>query len=512
MARQGMQIFGQVNMKDGLSKIQAVQAWTALAAFLFVTATYAEIDADQLPFVTQHKGTFNGQALEYTATVGSTVVKDAGGRPTVRFVTTAYVRKDMDIAARPVLFVFNGGPSSASATLHMVGLGPKRIAVTQDPKRPAPDPARVVDNKQTVLDVADLVFIDPPETGFTRVLPSARREDFYSTLGDAGAVADFVETWSRDNYRERSPKFLLGESYGTLRAAVIAGRFAGTMPLDGVFLFGQTLNTVEATQRAKNALGYAANLPTLAAIASYHGKVDRKGKTPPAFIDVVYKWGMHEYLDALIAGRDLPEASRQRIAKQLQAWTGIGANYYLAHDLVITNVEFARELLKSRGLILGTYDARYTGPAPKAGEKAIDPFAKVEAATIPMLQAYFKNALDVTFSMSDYRESVPPDAAKDWKYTPTSGTGGPFSDYDYPAALDAAFAANPKFRLVIGTGIYDLTTTLGPARYLVAQSHYPADRVFLRQYEGGHMAYTNESALVAFTSDIRAWITGAPLK
>ena len=194
----------------------------------------------------------------------------------------------------------------------------------------------------------------------------------------------------------------------------------------------------------------------------------------------------------------------------MQDLTGIAADYYLAHDLVISKVEFARELLKEQGLILGTYDARYTGPAPKPGERAVDPFAKVQEATLPMLRAHFAERLGVTLPMSEYREGAP-NASQTWNYTPTGGAGGPFWDYDYQAAISKAFEANPRFRLMIGTGIYDLTTTVGPARYLVARSNYPAERVFLRQYEGGHMAYTNEPALKAFTADIRALVTGAPL-
>jgi carboxypeptidase C (cathepsin A) len=476
-----------------------------MAAFVWAGAVAAAPATG--PFVSRHTGAFGGETVTYVATVSETVLKNGIGQPTIRFVTTSYVREGVDAAQRPVIFAFNGGPSVSSATLHMVALGPKRVVVTQDPTLPAPSPHQLIDNVDTVLDVADLVFVDPAETGFTRALQAAKRESFYSTDGDAASVSEFVTTWIAANGREKSPKYVLGESYGTMRAAVMAGQLASTMPLDGVFLFGQAVNIVETTQRAKNALAYATNLPALAAVAAYHGKADRKGKSMSAFIDEVYAWGMGEYLQALIQARDLPAAKRQRIAERLARLTGISAEYYVAHDLVISKVDFAKELLKDQRSILGQYDARYVGPAPQPGAAPVDPFGKVTAAITPTLVEHMSKTLGVSWPMSDYRSSAP-GALDAWNWSASGGIGGPFLDYNYAAHLTKAFEANPRFRLMIGTGIYDLTTTVGPARYLVATSHWPLERVFLRQYEGGHMAYTHEPSLRAFCADIRAFVTG----
>jgi carboxypeptidase C (cathepsin A) len=477
-----------------------VAAMTILGVSL---PTPASAQSDALPITTQHRGTFNGVKLEYTATVEATNVAD----PDVRFVTTSYIRKDA-AQDRPVLFLFNGGPSSASSTLHIVGLGPKRIAVAQDITQPPPAP-RLLDNTYTVLDVADLVFIDPAETGFSRVSKPEARARVYSAFGDADSVAKFVEQWSREHGREKAPKFVLGESYGTIRAALMAERLAKTMPLAGVYLFGQAVNIVETTQRAKNAVSYATNLPTLAAIAAYHGKADRAGKSIEQLIDDTYAWGTNEYLHALLKGRELPDADRQRIAQKLQALTGISTQYYLQNDLTITKVAFARELLRDRKQIVAQYDARYSGaapaPVPDPGQRGADPFFAAIASQTPLFTSYLQDTLGIK-SAHDYRQSAPDTG--DWKYDPTGGAGGPFWDYDYQSSLDKAFAANPSFRLAIGTGIYDLTTTIGPARYLVAQSRFPKDRVSLHQYEGGHMAYTNEAALAKFAADVRAFITG----
>jgi carboxypeptidase C (cathepsin A) len=480
-------------------------AATAAAGAALAAGSAAAQAAAGAPFITKHRGTFGGQAVDYTATVGETVISDAKGQPTLRMVTTAYVRAGADPKGRPVLFAFNGGPSSSSSTLHMVAIGPKRIAIAEDPRAPAPPPS-YADNPLCPLDACDIVLIDPAETGFSRILPAGKRDYFYSVNGDAQSVSDFIVTWSRANGREASPKYVLGESYGTMRAAVMAGQLAKTMPLEGVFLFGQAVNMIETSQRARNALAYATNITALAAIAAYHGKAQTRLKEPAAIVDAAYAWGMGEYLQALLKGGDLPMAERRRIAERLQAMTGISAGYYLDHDLAITKIAYGRELLKDQGLMLGMYDARYVGPAPQPGQRPVDPMDKVRAPIEPMVQTYLASELGVTWPMADYRAIAP--HSNEWTWSGTLGPGGPFLDFDYPARISEAFRANPKFRLMVGTGYYDLTTTIGPARYLVTQSDWPRERVIQRQYVGGHMAYTVAASHRAFTDDIRAFVSG----
>ncbi|HEY9236967.1 MULTISPECIES: S10 family peptidase [Phenylobacterium] len=490
---------------------------TAAAALVLLVGTAPLAHARNAPaaleqaapiaFATHHSGTFNGQKIKYLATVGETIVNNDEGEPVVRFVTTSYVREGVkDQASRPVIFLFNGGPSTASAWLRMGAFGPRRISAPQDPKAEIPKPYKVVDNTYTVLDVADLVFIDPPETGFSRVLPAGKRADFYEVDGDAAAVSRFVETWLKANGREASPKYLLAESYGTLRATVMAGDLAKTMPLDGVMLFGQAVNMIETSQRPGNPISFATNITALAAIAAYHGRADTQGKPIAEFVDEAYAFGMGEYLQALVKGNELPAAERQRIAQRLQAFTGISADYYLAHDLIISKVDFVKELLKDQGQVLGMYDARYAGPAAAPGQRPTDPFGKVSDMVEPALKEHLAKDLGVTLPASDYRMAAPD--TRNWDWSPTSGIGGPFNDFDYQANFAAALKAKPDFRLMIGTGLYDTTTTVGPARYLKAKGVLPPDRVQLRQYEGGHMSYTNEDALKAMTSDVRAFVTG----
>lgn len=458
-------------------------------------------------FVTHHSGTFNGQKLKYTATYGETVITDQAGTPTLSFMTTSYVREGVkDVAKRPVIFLFNGGPSSASLWLHMGAFGPKRLTAPTDLTAALPQPYKAVDNSYTVLDVADLVFVDPAETGFTRVLPGGKRADFYSSSGDGKSVSRFVEAWLKANGREASPRYVLGESYGTIRAAVMAGELAKTKPLDGVIVLGQAINMIETSQRPRNALSFATNITALAAIAAYHGKADTGGKSVAEFVDAAYAFGMGEYFDALTKGAALPADQRQAVARKLQAFTGISADYYLAHDLIITKVDFRTELLKDKGLVMGMYDARYVGPAPAPGQRGADPFDKVSDQVAPLMREHLAKELGVTLDPTQYRTLAP--ETQGWVYNRTSGQGGPFDDFDYQSNFGAALKANPKFRLMIGTGRYDLTTTIGPARYLATHGDLPPERITLHDYEGGHMTYTNEAALKALTDDVRAFVAG----
>ncbi len=477
----------------------------ALAPMTVLAAPAAGDQTAPARFVTEHTGTFHHQPVRYTATVAATVIDQDPAIPPVSLFTTAYVRTDVaDRAGRPVVFFFNGGPGAPSDWLNLGAFGPKRLAISPDTNAPAPVAPALVDNDRSPLDVADLVFIDPAETGFSRVLPGGDRARLYTTAGDAQSIADLIAAWLKANGREASPRYLVGESYGTIRAALVAGLMSKSLPLDGVVLVSQAVNIIETSQRAVNPVGYATNLTALAAIAAYHGRADLHGKSLSAFVDEAYAWGMGEYLEALVKGADLPAADQARIAARLQAFTGISADYYLAHHLIISKVQFRSELLRDKGLVLGVADARYTGPGPAPGTPAADPFAKVQAGIAAPLRSYLTGDLGVTLPIGDYRRQAPDTGS--WVYTPTRGDGGPFADWDYPASITAAMKAKPTFRLMITTGYYDLMTAIGPAQFMVAKSDWPKDRVTLHRYVGGHMSYTHAPSLVAITDDVRAFI------
>lgn len=452
-----------------------------------------------------HRGTFNTRRIRYLARMAQTLVVGGEQHPDARFIVTDYVAQPRD-PRRPVVFLFNGGPIVASSYLHIGAFGPTRYDPPADPDADVPTPYRLHDNADSLLDVADMVFIDPPETGFSRLVNPSDAIAASSDQADSRMTTAFIRQWLKDNGRESSPKYLVGESYGTLRAAMVAEQMAADLPLEGVALLGQALNMVETTQRRANIISYATNLPALTAIAAYHGLIPHS-QDIKARIEEAWTFGMGDYLEALKLGNNLADHERHRVAARLETLTGISMDYYLANRLVISKMAFTRQLMKDKGLIVGVYDGRYKGPALVDGRPAPDPYDKVNAMLPPLLGQQLTSNIGVTRSMEDYRAMAPRVAP--WRYQPTGGAGGPFDDYDYDRGIARAVVANDKFRLFLGTGIYDTTTTLGAARYLAQQATYPRERIVLREYEGGHMAYSNPQARKAMANDLRAFVTGA---
>jgi carboxypeptidase C (cathepsin A) len=448
---------------------------------------------------TSHTGVFNGKTVAYQASVEPIVVSDAGGKPGARVVAISYVASGVtEPASRPVLFAFNGGPISPSNVLHMGMLGPKRVAIPDDLSAD-PSTFKLVDNPYTVLDVADIVLIDPASTGFSRVMKGVDPKSYFSVHADAQQVAQFIVEWSKKHGRLASPKYVLGESYGTMRAAAVANqlqKLPQPVPLSGVILLGQALNIIEFSQRPANTISYVVSLPTLAAIAWSHGRADAHGKSFDKFMDEVWTFSRTDYLTALFQGQALDPDTRHAIADKLAGFTGIPADYYLAHDLEITKEGYRRELLKDEGEILGQIDARYAGPNDGHG----DPAGVITKAYDAAFKTYLRDDLGIANADAYITES-PVKGFGDWEW---DGTGtSPFADWPYPKLLSEVFAANRKFRLMIGNGYEDTQTTVGAAQYLVDRSDWPRDRVALHFYQGGHTTYSVEASLRQITDDIR---------
>lgn len=464
----------------------------------------AQADVRNMPSVTPHQGLFNGQKVDYTSEIEEVPVSDGDKGPSARIVSISYLAKDAGARpGRPVIFIFNGGPIVPSTTLHMAAFGPKRIAFPDDLTA---DPATfpLVDNTYTVLDVADLVFFDPAGTGLSRLDEGTPREAYFSVDADARQFTQFVEAWSRRHGRLDSPKYLFGESYGTLRAAVAAQKISRLEPpvrLDGVFLMGQALNIIETSSRPGNVISYVVSLPTLAALGWYHGRVDKKGRTLEQFLDEVRLFARTEFLTALFQGSSLPPAVRDRLARRLSELTGIPADFYAANNLRLNKYRFRTELLKGSHEVIGTNDGRYKTTAPKEGEVP-DPSAVIGKAAANGFSQYVRE--DLLIEEANYLNDAGVKDLEGWRWGSTS----PFGDWPYMASISDALSRNPSLRVIIGTGYYDLLTTTGVADYAFAQSGWPKDRVRIIRYEGGHMAYTVEKSLKKMMDDVRALVLG----
>lgn len=470
----------------------------ALAMAMIVASAAA---AQDVRHRAQGEATVAGKVIPYTSEIGEIPVSSPDRTHDASVGYMAYVAQAQD--ERPVLFAFNGGPGASSSFLHMGALGPRRARVPQDPAAPVPSAADVSANPDMLLDVADLVLLDPPGTGFSAIDAGADMAWYRSVDGDADAVAQTVLAWLRANGRLDAPIYVLGESYGTIRATAMVEalhRRAPGVRLAGVLLIGQALNMIETSQRPDNVVTYPVALPSLAAIACYHGEV---GECDPVRSAEAASAFGPEYLAALYRGRWLDSDTRRAIAGRLADLTGIAADRWLEWNLKLSKERFRVELLRDEGLVLGRYDARYTAPrAPDAGlTVGPDPFSAVSALYGEAMKAELdRRGIP---GADDYRVIARGEGG--WAY----GSGdSPFNDWPFMTVIEKAMARDPHLRLFIGTGLYDLTTTVGAADYLIAQSDADHARIVNRVYRAGHVSYSDDASWRQMIGDIRTFIEG----
>lgn len=491
-----------------------------LPSVLVIIATVAACtasagEAETAPFsgsvATVHSGVFNGEHVEYTAIFDNTIVTNDAGEAVASLFATSYLRNVGSPGSRPVIFIWSGGPSASSQTLHMAGFGPRRLVVSSDVTTPIGPPYETEPNEHTLLDVADLVFVDPANTGFSRILPAGKESHLYSADGDAASIAQFMHKWLARRGRSDSPVYVLGSSYGSIRAALVAELLADSSnPLEGAILLSQGVNLVETTQRSYNVIGYATNLSQQAAIAWFHGRTALQDRPVNEVVDEAEAFAMGDYLVALAQGRFLTKAEKQSIASRLAELTGIRADTWLAADLMMKKTQFRSELLADRGLVVGATDARYSASA----DAETGPASPTRGVTDVQLE-HMQEFLGITLPMEEYR-SFALGTGNHWDYGGTSTIDGSnlapdtirtvFADFDYAGAITPAFEANGDFRLMIATGIYDLLTTVGPARLLASYPEYPDGRVDVHEYAGGHAFYANPDEFERLADDIRRFL------
>lgn len=465
-------------------------------------------------FATSHSGTFGGTRLRYNAVVQEHFITDAAGNRAASIFTTSYIRTDGPKGgARPVIFAFNGGPGSASLWLHMGFLGPQRVDFDDAVKPNTTPPFRATANADSPLDVADIVLIDPPGTGFSRVLPDGKPEQFYGVDQDARATIEVMHQWIRAHGRWNAPKYLVSESYGTVRAAVVAKLAAGGpmetggmdgLTLNGIILLGQAMDMSSGSGGGDHAVVTA--LPTLAATACYFGKV-AEGCTAEDQAEAARRFINARYLTALYAGSALAAGEREAVAERLSQLLGLPAPAILGNDLRISPGAFARMLLSGEKRQIGLYDARFTLPlAPNGNDPVADDPAMGQyvpgfvAAWNDYAREHLNVALDMTYEPIAFR-SV--NARWDYGY----GPGVPVLR-NFATDLAVAMRRNPQLRLLVGTGYYDLVTTLGAAEYTVRHAGIPLEAVTFREYESGHMPYLGDASRRKLAADVRAFVRG----
>jgi len=463
-------------------------------------------------FVTRHSITIGKEPLSYTAIAGETLVLDREGAPEASIFSIAYFREGADASdARPITFLFNGGPGSSSVWLHLGAFGPRRVALPNDPIIPGAPPYKLADNPDTLLRATDLVFIDPVGTGYSRALGKKADRDFWGVDEDAAVLAKFIRAYLTASKRWNSPKYLAGESYGTIRACVLV-RDLELVPLEGLNFNGVVLISAACDPRTfmsggpGNELPWVTNLPTYAATGFYHKTLPQQPGDLDAFLRQVEGFALTEYLAALFKGDSLPAAEQEAIARKLHQYTGLSIDYLKRAHLRIDQERFRKELLRDRGLVMGIYDTRYTGrDFDEAGETVqLDPFALgIAGPFVAAINSYLSADLNVKTDRPYVVFSE--QAAGSWKRA--GDTNFVFAGFlNTTPYLTQAAAVNRDFRVFVASGLYDLTTAYYGTQFVFDQSGIGKDRLTLKVYPGGHMMYTVPSSVQALSADIAAFM------
>jgi carboxypeptidase C (cathepsin A) len=465
----------------------------------------------------RHQVTISGADIGYTATAGNLVIRK-GDDPVASMFYVAYTRDDVkDVEKRPVTFFYNGGPGSSTLWLHMGSFGP-RVVETANAQATGPAPFRLSNNPDSLLDRSDLVFVDAVSTGFSKVVGKGKGKDFYGVDGDVDAFAKFITRYVTQNHRWNSPKFLFGESYGTLRSCALAYRlqqqglsFNGIILLSTVMDYSALVSPV-LDQPIEDIL------PTYAAIAYYHDKLPRKPADLQAFLQEVRDYAAGEYAQALSKGQYLPDAQRDAVAARLHEYTGLSVGFIKEANLRVGPGRFRKELLRDEGRTVGRYDGRFEG---------IDFDAAGETATYDASEAGIKGAFTAAFNNylvgelnythdTPYQVSSTEFSVKDWDFHHKLPEYMNFP-LPYPFAfvindLGQAMRENPHLKVLSANGLFDLATPFfGTERCLNHMGLDPSLRgnLTFAYYPSGHMVYLNPEAHKAFKADLAKFYDSA---
>jgi carboxypeptidase C (cathepsin A) len=465
-----------------------------------------------------------GDVVEYTATVADLVIESEAGEPRARLTHVSYLREGVaDRESRPVTFAFNGGPGSASVWVHLGAFGPRMAHLDPEGMPDGPPPGRLVDNPHSLLDVSDLVFIDPVETGWSRPAPGVESKEFTGYTNDIESVGEFIRLWVSRNGRWASPKFIAGESYGTTRAAGLAEYLQEShgMYLNGICLISSVINWQTKVFNVGNDLPYPLILPTYTASAWYHGKLgERWAGDLKGALAAAEEFALTEYPAALMLGDRLPPGERTRIAARLAELTGLSQEYVEQADLRVEIHRFAKQLLRDRGLTIGRLDSRYTGSdLDAAGERfEFDPAsAAVTGHYVSLIKHYLREELGFE-SDAAFRHAAG-SKVRPWDYHEKDRTRGYGTNAyaNYAETLRGAMHRNPHLKVLVMSGYYDMATPYFASDYTVRHMQLdPELRQNIRTayYEAGHMMYVRDADRRKFREDylqlVREALEAAP--
>ena len=457
--------------------------------------------------VTTHSTTINGKTIDYTATAGTMAISTDFGQYEIYF--TAYTAKGVeDLAQRPVTFAFNGGPGSASLWLHMGLLGPQRIDVNAEGKLDQ-IPVGYKPNPYSILDLTDLVFIDPVGTGYSRVLPGTPEETFYSLEYDCASVGEFIRLYVSRNDRWASPRYLAGESYGTIRAVGVCEYLSSAchMSMNGLMLISSANDYGAISFIPGNETPYVSFLPTYAAAAWYHGKIGDpyKNMTLEEMLDEARAFAAGDYLSALYQGTRLTDAQEEDIASRMADFIGLSKDFILENNLRITMDNFCPELLADQNLMVGRMDSRYTGPIMEGnlGSGSNDPSSiGITESFTGVCQDYLSRELN--YKTDRFYESLSPSIIMKWNFNRDNQILAQEPD------IYNCMSGNRFLKVWVLCGYYDLATPFFGSEWVFSHIFLNPeleDNLSFTYYPAGHMFYLLESCLEKFHGEAEAWYT-----
>ncbi|HWG22147.1 MAG TPA: hypothetical protein VG225_16575 [Terracidiphilus sp.] len=464
--------------------------------------------------VTHHELTLGGKALKYTATAGTLLIRDEDDKPYGSIFYVAYTLDGAQANSRPVSFLYNGGPGSATLWLHMGSFSPVRIQ-TDSPKATAGPPFQLLPNQESLLDRTDLVFIDAPLTGYSRAVGKGQPKDFAGVDQDLRAFDRFILRYISVNQRWNSPKFLIGESYGTTRSAALADMLGNDgVQLNGVVLISSILNY--GIRVGGYDTMYIGNLPSYAAAAWYYNKAQNKPADVATWVQQAREFAGGAYAHAMFEGDELPAAELDTVAKEVSRFTGLSVDYVKETNLRISPTRFRKEVLRDERMTLGRYDMRFEGEdIDAAGENpgydASD--TGITGAFVSAIHNYLETELKYD-STDAYRPSAGSIGQWDWKHRPTSGgaPGGFMREEAEPyvaADLASAMRKNPHLKVFSANGYFDLATPFFLTEFDLKHMQLPPElrgNVQFGYYPSGHMIYLNVEALHQLRGDLEKFI------
>ena len=459
-------------------------------------------------FTNEYVGTFNGKRIEYTAGLKEKVLyeKDNPDAPQASFFYTEYIAKNGN--QRPVIFSFNGGPGSASLWLHMGVLGPKVIKVPSNASDDGSPPYKIVDNKLSPLSEADLVFIDPIGTGYSRAIGCHTGEEFWGVNEDPKIIAEFIRRWITDNKRWNSPRYILGESYGGIRGPLLVSelRSGSITPIEvnGLLMVAPASDYQYLVFHPGNNSPHYGFFPSYAATAYYHGKVDTDKSLTDFYIDSK-NFSLNEYGPALLKGKRISLEEKNEIMKKYSYFTGLSMRFVEDFDMRVDASSFRKELLRDEGYSVGRLDSRYKNTDYMAGGQYSDTDVSSEGFMSAYVTAIHTWFADIGVEMDMLYQSGDSDVYFSWKH-PTQWKGNDFGYVNTVPHIARAQRYNKDFKVYVSCGLYDLATPCFTAENFMYDNSVDMDRVVFSEFEAGHMMYNHQPSFDRFLKEVREFI------